>query len=122
MTDQELREKILEIWPAAKTESVEDILDLATRGARPLLGRKVADGNPQSFDCVCANPFHHLCNEELLARGHKPIEVNIYGEPDPEQRVKVAIGLAEAAARRWEETQANGGRPIGWNARYDGDY
>jgi hypothetical protein len=122
---------IREAWPEADEESVADIIVSAVSAARPLLGRAVSPGNEKTFPCRCVNPHHHLSNEDLLAAGYQPVESAIWGDPDPERAAANAVGIAEAAALRYAENmdaQLDGTadpfgikRPIGWNARYDGD-
>lgn len=126
-----LEQAVREAWPEADDESVDTIIRTAARQARPVLGSEPA-GREQGFQCPCANPYHHLSNGELQEMGYEPLTRTLYGEPDPQQTMEIAVGIAQAAHRRHQENlqaQRDGTAnvlgikpPIAWRARYDGDF
>ena len=127
-----ITQAIRQTWPEADSDSIANIIGSATRSSRPLLGHQTAQGNQVTFDCVCVNPYHHLSNEDLVAAGHWPTEIPLWGDPDPAKALDIAQAIARAANERYQENraaQADGTTnalgikpPEGWRARYDGDY
>ena len=128
---KDLHLAITRAWPQADGQSVENIINAASRAARPILGYKESQGHP-TFQCPCANPYHHLSNDDLRKEGYQPTQTPVYGEPDPDKLMANAIEIAEAANRRYQENldaQQDGTAdalgikpPTAWNARYDGDF